>query len=244
MLKEVIVVGLGSWIISWVYRLDSLTKREQLKFLPVLLLAFWLLWQVKYYVAGVAFAGFGAAYLASGFTSQEKSTIAYFGVWLGLLGLATLTYPPIHPDLLLQTLYGNYVEIIAMSAENSVVIYPHWDGSLLGAIRSIPRVLFASLIAPLPGNTWNLWSMISSVENVAFLALFGLAGLYSIRFSKLLSIHTKPSYWALTALLFVLVMAVFIGLSTPNLGTLVRYRVTFLPIVLVWVFNVLTSKSR
>jgi hypothetical protein len=87
-----------------------------------------------------------------------------------------------------------------------------------------PKALISGLFRPFLWEAWNVFQVLVAVENLILAALF----LTSIpRWKEIFT--GGNSLLVLSVLVYVVLLCVFLALSTPNFGTLVRYRVGFLP---------------
>ena len=92
-------------------------------------------------------------------------------------------------------------------------------------IRATPSALFTTLFRPFPFEGHSLLMLMASLENLLlWILLFALLIGALIRKKTLLPI----SLWLLSG---VLIYFVIIGWVTPNLGSLVRYKVPVLPLL-------------
>lgn len=115
-----------------------------------------------------------------------------------------------------QTYSGNYFDIGS------------FDPSIQGILSKAHLALLYGLFGPFPWQANNIVMYISSLEAMIFLLLF-LMALYRIVFKgKFRAIVTDPVL--ISFLLFVLVFIIFVGISTANFGSLVRYRIPALPV--------------
>ena len=234
-MKETFMLGLMGLIVGLL--LPNMLGKARLHWWQILvsLLAFWLLWQIKYYAAGLLFAALGAAWL--GHWAQRKWTLrvswwVFAGGWLVLLLGATTTYPRLQPRQLLPTLYRNYTLFQAQSTPDQLATYAAWDGTFTGALLSLPEVLITGLFRPFLGENWHLWSTMAAWENVGLVVLVLVA--LGRNFRSGIKAWPRLSPLTVSAMLFVLLAVVLVGLGTPNFGTLLRYRVLWLPIVVAW----------
>lgn len=119
-----------------------------------------------------------------------------------------------------------------------------YDGSLGGTIRLAPEAILASFFRPFLWESRNIVMLMSGVENTALLILFitGLWRLWGNRVYKL-----KNSSLIIFCIVFSVLFAIGIGLTTFNFGALVRYKIPFLPffatVLVVWNYKKKTIKS-
>ncbi len=116
-----------------------------------------------------------------------------------------------------------------------------FDPTPAGILSKAHLALLYGLFGPFPWQANNVVMYISSLEAMAFLGLF-LTALYHILF--------RGAYRRLVAdpvqlafLLFVLVFIVFVGVSTANFGSLVRYRIPALPMFAALLFMMIKVKK-
>lgn len=98
------------------------------------------------------------------------------------------------------------------------------DDSWISVIREVPNALHAGLFRPSILDKTPIWGWIHKVENLLLTTLMFL--------SLLLYIKLKPKMdWPLliAATICILLLATMLPLSTPNFGTLVRYKNAFMP---------------
>lgn len=241
-MKETLVLGLVGMVVgatcSWLLG----GKRSWLLVL-VAAVCLVVLWQLKYYVAGLLFATLAAAVVGHWCKQRGVSRLwwVYSSVWVGGLLLATLTYPALHPQHILSALHENYEVFHNTSQSPQVVYYPQWDGTLTGALLSVPKVFSVGMFLPLTADAWNVWSFLAGLENLMWMTLFVLVVLRLIRgYQGMFKVQLEP--YQVSALLFVVIALILIGLATPNLGTLLRYRVVYLPLAVAWVLSQLGVK--
>jgi|GEM_PF-5197044 len=234
-LKETLMLGVIGVILSQLPMLLGQASLRGYRML-LLLITFWFLWQLKYYVAGVAFASLGALSLGQWvekrFMSQKLAWWCFGGGWLLLLAIASITYPKLYVPVVLQSLYDNYLLFHALGDAPQVVSYPFWDGTLVGALLSVPTVLGFGLFWPLPGGHWSPSSLLAGLENLTLLVMVVVAAVNGKR-------NKGQGSWGITriqasGLIYGLVMLLFVGLATPNLGTWMRYKVMYLPLLIAW----------
>jgi hypothetical protein len=156
--------------------------------------------------------------------------VSIFGIVAILLGL-TFLHPNLRLEHFAEALYDNYTLILQASPEGSAMdlgLEPTWQSVLL----HVPLGLWVGLLAPLPHQI-SKWQMLPiTLESSFVLALWIYVIFLMFRDKSLIknfSEDTKSKILLLCVGLFVLVMATFLGLSSPNFGALSRYRIGFLP---------------
>ena len=204
-----------------------------------LILAYWLLLLKYYYAFGFFFAV--CLYLFMSFIGRLKAgqkIALLFGFVLTLFCL-TFLHHNLRVEHFVNALYRNYRLILAVSPQGSAIdlgLQATWQSIVFNS----PQGLWIGLFAPLPYQI-SKWQVLPiAIENLAILLL----GLYVLFFTircKILDLKSKK--WKLRNVtplgserkamiclfLFVLIMATFLGLSSPNFGALSRYRIGFSP---------------
>jgi hypothetical protein len=116
------------------------------------------------------------------------------------------------------------------NAEGSFFSYGEIDPSLSGILKKAPLAISTVFYRPFIWEAKKIITMLSSFEGFLFmlitLLLIFKAG--PVRFSRIL--FTDP--FCVPFLFFILVFALFTGLSTPNFGSLARYKIPCLPFYL------------
>jgi hypothetical protein len=104
-------------------------------------------------------------------------------------------------------------------------------------IKNIPNALINTFFRPFPTEINSALILLAFLENLFIILTFVLMILY---FKK---INSGRLHLILFALMFSLVMFSLVGLSTPNIGAIVRYKIPVLPFLLAAVFG-LTDFER
>jgi hypothetical protein len=116
-------------------------------------------------------------------------------------------------------------EIPGLKLQNSDGGQKNKFNRTLDMILFIPKGMFTALFRPLPGEVRNVFGLFSGLEDILLLSLFALAIIRG-RWKEL----ADPLL--LWALLFILIWAGAYGFVSYNLGTVCRYRLQILPVLL------------
>jgi hypothetical protein len=196
-----------------------------------LLFAFWILWNLKYYYLAV-FLPASASSLAVSFIFSSKLRFQHWTVKF-LTGLAiffiplvvvSFIHPNFYPERFLDVIVSNNLEFHAISNPEDLIYYTSLEPTLKSVITNAPWALFSGLFRPLPWEAGTVFQFAIAIENTILMLLI-ISGLTNIR--KLIQ---SPNRIILVAIIvYTITLCVFLALSTPNFGTLSRYRVGFLP---------------
>ena len=134
----------------------------------------------------------------------------------------------IHPYLKVQripqTIFENNSTINKRTSSEKQVGIIVADPTWRSVLTQVPYSLFTGLFRPTIFDKTPTLGMIHKIENLILLSLF--------MFSILLIIKEQPHFnWPVLApsVLCICTLATLLALTTPNLGTLVRYKNAFMP---------------
>lgn len=153
---------------------------------------------------------------------------------LGGLGLAVLLVvavggEPVSKAFVTSQLWQNYQHGLATSVGRPHLVYAGLGPTLGNMARHFPLAALQSLARPWLGESAAPLYVVAGLENLLLLGLLLSAARNVLRGQP----GRLPAGLVLALLLYCLVLAGLIGLSTPNLGTLHRYRAIMLP-WLIW----------
>lgn len=102
-----------------------------------------------------------------------------------------------------------------------------FEPTLSGMLSKSPQAVMAGLYRPFIWEAGSILMIFSGLENIVLMILTILI-LFRVGIFKLLR-HLLNDPFMLFSIVFGVVMAFFIGLTTANFGALVRYRIPLLP---------------
>ena len=114
------------------------------------------------------------------------------------------------------------------------------DGTFGSMLRLAPEAINASLFRPYLWEVNNPLMLLSALESV-FLLIFCLYILLKMNI-KILKALSHPDI--LFAMIFSIVFAFAVGVSTFNFGTLVRYKIPMLPFFVVALILILNYSNK
>lgn len=230
LLKETLAMA-SIFFLSQVFIALWFSEKVPLRHWLLIILCAWLTWQLKYYFAAVFFS-VAATTLVYKLVTYKLLKLKHF-VWEIFLWLlifivpiliVMLARPNFHPQRLLHVIVENYNAFNALSAPEDLIRYERLEPNFWRVLANVPWALFSGLFRPLIWESHNLVQFLAGVENLALLLAFA-ASVVSVR-----SI-VAPQYRMLIfcVVMYIILLCIFLTLSTPNFGTLSRYRVSFLP---------------
>jgi|APTNR8051073442_1049403.scaffolds.fasta_scaffold00070_96 hypothetical protein len=201
-------------------------------------LSIWVVWNLKYYYIGL----FVPILLTTWLTKRIISfwNIKSFGieilVWAGMLmtGLiaASLTHPNFFLSRVLEVVVLNNASFLVASSPGDVIHYHNLDASWFSMLMNAPWALFSGLFRPMIWEVDSIVQAFASVENFILLILT----IWAIPSLKNL-MNSPHRILIISILAYSILLCVFLALSTPNFGTLIRYRVGFLPFFVLLIVN-------
>lgn len=140
-----------------------------------------------------------------------------------------------------KTTQSNF-EHISSQAESSFSLGADFDGSAISLLKIAPAAIVATLFRPFLWESKKLSTLLSSVESLV-LMLFTLYVLIKVGLVTIVAgIISDPMI--LFCLLFALLFALFVGATTLNFGTLVRYKVPCMPFYIISLALLLQRKKH
>lgn len=230
MIKETIAMA-GLYFICGIFIRVWTRKSLSLTSLATAILAVFMLWSLKYYFAGIFLAVILATLLYRFITLRFQTTaqggrghLIWLTIFIILISTVTLLHPNFKLHRLLTVMVQNYEAFHRVSRPDGVIHFSGLEPTAVSMIVSSPKALFAGLFRPLFFDANNLFALLISIENICLMIAF----LFALQFvGRLFSPDVGVLLCAIVV--YVILLAIFITLSTPNLGTLARYRVGYLP---------------
>ncbi len=230
-IKESIALGCLGFIVGTAL-IFIYNKKLSLVYLLLMLINAFVLWQIKYYYAGVTFliliSMFATMYITYKIELVNKkkwAQIVLFAFFaFGMAGLVSILHPNFYPERFLGVVVANNYEFVSISNEGDYVDFEGLQSTWSSVITHNPKALFSGLFRPFLGESTEPFKIIAGIENLALLILT----LYS--FSQLpRKLNSRDFLLLISVIGFVVIMTVFLTLSAPNYGTLIRYKSGVIP---------------
>jgi hypothetical protein len=152
-------------------------------------------------------------------------------IWLGLFlvpaVLMSLIHPNFSPGYFLQMVVENHDAFVQLSAPDDLIRYQDLSPTVWSFLKNSPIALVSGMYRPLVWEAENMTQLVAGFENMVIMIL-SITAILSIRNHK----HALPGRFGVLILMYVVILCVFLSFSSPNFGTLSRYRVGFLPFLL------------
>jgi hypothetical protein len=235
--KETLLVGAGAGVaaivLSAIYGSRPIGYGRVIGGTLLLLVLAWLMLHVRYLFALPLLGGLLALSTVQLATRQGwlgRSWLAQASGLLLIAGLAGGTAWALGGELLSLRFFSreiaaNYRHGLLTSVGRPHLEYTNWQPTPASLLQHAPLAVAQVLVRPWPGESKQPFYVGAGLENLVLAGLVGLAlvGAWRGRAGHL------PAGLVLLLVAYCLLLAAFIGLSTPNLGTLSRYRAAMLP---------------
>ena len=198
----------------------------------------WILWYLKYYWLAVWLATvlpLVVIKLLSISNTWIKSHTKFS--WLVLFFMSVIGVSTLHPNFYYYRLFSvvvdNYNTYVNLSDSIDCIRYVGLEPTLFSMTKNAPWAVLSGFFRPFIWEANTIFQILAGVENFVLMILCSLA---LMRVKKWLSGLSELHL----ALFFYLVgLAAFLALSTPNFGSLSRYRIGFTPFL--WLALLITS---
>jgi hypothetical protein len=245
-MKESVVMGViglvTSYWLSALLRLESWQKSRLLWQILLSLLMLLVLWKLKYYY----FAVYLPCLLAGGMilllrrrtrlNSPWAWTFLFFLLMAGLVGITTRLHPNLEASYFMEVLVQTHDTLYALSKAGNRIEYHHLKPTVGSLLQNLPLALVSGLFRPFFGEWNKSLQWLNGLENL-FLLILSVTSLLRIWQKKGLRLSQEALVLCCTAGLYILTLAALLAISTPNFGTLTRYKVAFLPFMIYLLAN-------
>lgn len=191
-------------------------------------LSAYLLLNLKYYWGAVFFPAMLAGIIVGRIPGQMQwCSRKTWGSWLAIFLLISLGVSQLHPNFywqnLLVVIKENHDAFVELSLGTLYIQFYQLSATWSSMIVNAPWALLSGLFRPFLFEAGNPMQILAGVENVLLLVLF----LFQLSRLKLPTGRERIAF--ISTLMYVVVLCIFLALSSPNFGTLSRYRIGFLP---------------
>ena len=240
LIKESLAMGSLYFIVAIFLKiwLRVRTSIIQWVLLPV---AFLLLWNLKYYYVAVLLPVLATAlvfhwliYPRIRFKNYGLECLVWLVVFLIPLFVASQVHPNFYPERFLDVIVSNYDAFREKSDPDDMIHYHGLEATATSVVYHAPKALLSGMFRPFLWEGQNVFQFLIALENAIVLLLFVTS------LSKLRRVFHSPHHLLIfSSIVYIFLLCIFLALSTPNFGTLARYRVGFLPflILLISAYN-------
>jgi len=194
-----------------------------------LVLAAWIGWKLKYYNVGVFLSAGLTVVLVHYMTGVLQITNKYGKVllWLVVFGVLIGTATFLHPNFNVHALPGviveNYRLSVSMSEGSGVILFPGLEPTWTSIAAHAPKAFISGLFRPFVWEAESLLALAGALENLLLAVMVIWAVMHFVR-----NPGCREPLLFIAVAMAVLILGVILPLSSPNFGTLSRYRVGYL----------------
>ncbi|MCC9167173.1 hypothetical protein [Pontibacter harenae] len=224
--KDSLMFGSMCWVVAFAL---TVPQRVNWTASSLALLMLWIFYKIKFFFAFIVLPLLVLYVLVKVLArsiplfQQRRVQLLALTVALIVAGIAAIPVFQIYRDgFLYENIVQNYNDILALS-EGKPTINLQIEPTPQSIIRNAPEALLSAIYRPFIWEVDNMLYWAVAAENVllAILSVMGVIGVVRGKF--------KVEVEHVTLLALVLVVGAICGLTTPNFGSLSRYRVAFLP---------------
>lgn len=190
----------------------------------------WMYWNIKYYVAVILVISMLSILIADTIESKTKAhpdRLAFLGIFILLIIAGSFLHPNFSLSRIIGVLHENHVDIIRLSDSRNIIPFIPFNNPFYGFLVNIPISLFGGLFMPLPFQGKALITLAPGFLNLAVLLLTML-----VLYRKIIFPMDRSRWLVYGIILYIITLSVMMAYSTPNFGTLERYKVSYLPLFL------------
>ncbi len=225
-LKEgILMFAIGIFI----YSLNQFTRKKfSYKYLLLIFIGITFLLLIKVYVLFLLLPGIIALMWAT-HTENRNVLLKFISCYL-IFSILVFSLQFFHDELnIIKIIYWkhhNFKTVAQHFGSGSYYELPLLEPTLWGIVKNIPAAILNVFIQPDWKHFSNPFAWVAALENI-FTLLFILLSLF---FRNKIRDEQKPLFYL--SLFFVLALYALIGLTTPVIGSLVRYKTPALPFLL------------
>ncbi|PJJ60140.1 hypothetical protein [Hymenobacter chitinivorans] len=229
--KECLLVGSGTWLLAlvlgWLYNAEKPRPGQVLGAVLLAVLHF----KMRYFFAVLLFAalsGLAVVRVAQHLSGTRRRWVAVllFAAVLVLGGWAGSEVSPVFRlNKFTSQLIRTYSDLREGSGRRPHIEYDDLAPTVPSLLRNAPKAVVSAVVRPWPWEDSTPLYVAAGLENVLLIFVLLVAGVATLRGKW----GQLPFALILALGFYCLVLAALLGLSTPNLGTLNRYRAVMLP---------------
>ncbi len=222
-LKEpLIFFGLGVFL----FGITMILKKEDnnMKTWVLIIVGLFILLKVKFYIFCCLSPTVIMLYLSviKQYKPMRLLFAIYFVIVLAIFALHQLPFA-FDPIELLSIKQQDFTKLATFYMAGSYFETPQINGNFIDFITALPIGLFNGLLRPLP---WDISKIIHVLPLIESALIIGIASFVIFRFNnKGLSLSINSKVYITSFLSFTLLLYTLIGITTPVVGALVRYKI-------------------
>jgi len=194
----------------------------------------YVLWNIKYYYMAVLVLCLGPLWLYVFLQNQYKKNLQFYFVYIGAIlfigTILTFLHPNFSPARILNLIHENHLIMLDRSAPGHAIRFFKAEDPFLNFIINIPVSLSGGLFMPLLWQGVNFFARVTGLINTVLLVFFIVKLIEVFR-----SGHHPISILGISVAIYIVVLAILLAYTTPNFGTLERYKTSYIAFFTLWV---------
>ncbi|HVD98129.1 MAG TPA: hypothetical protein VNB90_07975 [Cytophagaceae bacterium] len=234
-MKESLIMGILTFIVSFVLEFVN-TRKIKIVSLILLPIFLFLLLQLKFYCFAILVAVLFPYAIAKCWSPFSGNTgrIIWLLICIVVGGmLVSFSHPLLHIDIISESLYYNYLATLQLSYGKNLFLFEGLSTEVSSFIPYIPKALSFGLFGPFLWQCKKLISLASGIENTIILTFFAAFIINVLKNRKKIKIGIEE----VSLILYVTVLALCMTFASPNWGSLVRYKVVYMPFFILLLLN-------
>ncbi|MEM7549981.1 MAG: hypothetical protein AAF363_09910 [Bacteroidota bacterium] len=234
-------------IFGLTYSFLNLYRKKRIEIITAFtfLLSVLMLFFLKYYILGllVAFvfpSCFVVLLVRFNLLKQKFLTPLWLILTLIFLFGGTFLHPNLSFHSFLDVLVRNHNLTLSLNnTAEGIIVFHDLEPTVMSLIANSPKALISGLFRPFPWEVYSYTAIMASLENVVLLFLL-LTSILKVKKIEL----TYMNLITLSALIYIFASCILLSISTPNLGSLSRYKVAFSPFLLTLILSSSWFRSK
>ena len=219
-LKEALLIFAIGIFCSSIFHL---LKKFKTAYFFWLLFSLYLLLSIKIYVLFALFPAAMLWFTISKTNNLKWRIISIFIFPLLVIALPYFFFPQFNFLSLLIGKQHDFINLANTFHAGSTITMKPLDGSIWSLIAALPQSLFYVISMPWPSQIKGMIYVLPFLENLLVFALFGLLLFYRKK------LNSPQNHFVWFGVLFTIILFSIIGLTTPVIGAIVRYKVPAMP---------------
>lgn len=208
----------------------TMMRSRRLKWTGFLALGFYtyLLLSLKYYWGAVLIQSIVTSLIVHWtFARKKRNGWVIAGAWILVFAvlsvIASFTHPNFYMERFLSVIVDNHDTFVRISDPGNIIEFNNLSADWGSILLNSPWALWSGLFRPMIFEASSMIGVSAALENLFFLVLV----FWKLRYFRMPLDENRLI--AMSAVVYIVVLCIFLALSTPNFGTLSRYRIGFLP---------------
>ena len=225
--KETLYMGVFGYLSAWFLPFFKNSAGTSVLKWGIALIMVLVLVPLKYYYMAVLLPILLTTILVNRIISRNQDWFIQYSIWflifLLLLFAASWIHTNLTPAHFSAVVKSNALEIISKTNPEQLVDFREYPNPLGWMVINFPLAIVTGLFRPNIIDAGSFFQNLAILENLFISVLFvGRIKYFETKDLK------SPAF--LPCFFYVVILASILTLATPNFGTLVRYKVSFLPV--------------